>query len=64
MPTPTDVVKSEAHRLVDKLPEGAGWYELEYAIYVREKIERGRKASREGRTLSHEEVLREFGIAK
>ena len=63
MPTPTEIVKSEAHRLVDDLPEGAGWEELEYAIFVRQKIERGRQASREGRTVSHEQVLREFGIA-
>jgi len=62
MPTQTEIVKAEAHRIVDELPEGAGWDELAYAIFVREKIERGRKASREGRTVSHEEVLREFGI--
>ena len=64
MPTPTEIVKTEAHRLVDELPEGAGWDDLAYVVYVREKVERGRDASREGRTLSHDEVLREFGIAE
>ena len=64
MPTPTEIVKTEAHRLVNELPEGAGWEELAYAIYVREKVERGRADARAGRSRSQDDILKEFGLAE
>ena len=49
-------IKEEAHKLVDQLPEGAGWDDLVYQIYVRQKIENGRKAVAEGRVVSQEDA--------
>ncbi len=34
-------VKDEARKLVDRLPDGATWDDLEYEIYVRRAIEAG-----------------------
>ena len=55
-------VKQDAHRLVDELADDATWDDVAYAVFVRQKVERGRKNSREGNLSSHEDVLREFGI--
>jgi predicted transcriptional regulator len=56
MPT----VKEEARQLVERLPEDATWKDLMYEVYVRQKIEAGRKAVAEGRVVPHEEVKRRF----
>lgn len=50
------VVKKEARKLIDKLPETATWDDLMYELYVKQKIEVSLKAAKEGRVLSHEEV--------
>jgi predicted transcriptional regulator len=57
-------VKSEAHRLVDELPENATWEDLMYRIYVRQAIEAGIEDSRAGRVIPDEEVGKEFGLAQ
>jgi predicted transcriptional regulator len=56
-------VKSEAHRLVDELPENATWDDLMYRIYVRQAIEAGVEDSRAGRVIPDEEVWKEFGLS-
>ena len=53
-------VKEEARQLVERLPEDATWKDLLYEVYVRQKIEQGRKAVAEGRVVSHEEVKSRF----
>lgn len=55
-------IRSEAHRLVDQLPEGADWEDLMYEIYVRQAIEAGLADCQEGRTLSVDEVRRRLGL--
>jgi hypothetical protein len=55
-------MKEEARRLVEQLPDEATWENLQYRIYVRQAVEAGLKDSREGRTLSLEEVRRRFGL--
>lgn len=49
-------IRDEARKLVDQLPEGASWDDLMYQIYVRQKIEAGRKAIAEGRFVTQEEL--------
>jgi predicted transcriptional regulator len=49
-------VKSEAHRLVDELPDKATWDDLMYRIYVRQAIKAGLEDSRAGRVIPEEEV--------
>lgn len=58
------VVKEEAHRLVDQLPEGATWEDLMREIYVRESIEKGLADSRAGRVKDTKEIRARFGLEK
>ena len=53
-----------AHELLDDLPADASWDDIAYRIEVRASIERGLADSLAGRTLPHEEVLKEFGITQ
>jgi predicted transcriptional regulator len=55
-------VKDVARRIVERLPEDATWDDLRHAIEVCETIEAGLKDSEEGRTVSHEEVRKMFGL--
>jgi predicted transcriptional regulator len=50
--------KEEVRKLLDQIPDDSSFEEIQYHIYVREKIERGLKDIKEGRVLSHEEVER------
>ena len=55
-------VKDEAHKLIESLPDDATWEDFKYAMYVREKIERGVKSAREEPLLTTEEVFAEFHL--
>jgi len=48
--------KEEVRKMLDQLPDDASFEDIQYHIYVREKIERGLKDIKEGRVLSQEEV--------
>ena len=51
---------SEVKTLLDKLPEDSGYEDIQYHLYVLEKIKRGiERADKEG-TLSHEEAEEKF----
>jgi hypothetical protein len=60
----TVMEKSEAHRLVDRLPENATWDDLMHEIYVREIIERGLEDSRNCRTKGVKELRAKYGLAE
>ncbi len=44
--------------MLDQLPDDASFEDIQYHIYVREKVERGLKDIEEGRVLTQEEVER------
>jgi predicted transcriptional regulator len=48
--------KEEVRRMLDQIPDDATFEDIQYHIYVREKIERGLKDIQEGNLLSQEEV--------
>jgi predicted transcriptional regulator len=50
--------KDEVRKLLDRLPDDSSLEDIQYHIYVREKIERGLKDVNEGRVLSQQEVER------
>ena len=50
--------KEQAHRLIDQLGEDSTWDDLIEAIVVRLAIDAGIRDFEQGRTISHEEVLR------
>ena len=48
--------KDEVRKLLEQLPDNSSFEDIQYHIYVREKIERGLQEVKEGRVLSQEEV--------
>jgi hypothetical protein len=56
-------VKAEARQIVDRLPDDATWDDLMYEIYVRQAVDAGLKDSRDGRTISVEEVRQQLGLS-
>lgn len=58
-------VKVEMIKMLDALPDELTWGDLQYHIYVRQKIERGMRAIEAGRTFSQEEAEKHFeGLMK
>ena len=48
--------KEEVKKILDQLPDDVSYEDIQYHIYVREKIERGLNDIRAGNILSQEEV--------
>lgn len=59
---PTTMMKEQAHKLIDKMPENSTWDDLIHEIYVREVIERGLADSEAGRTKDVREVRQKYGL--
>ena len=49
-------VKEEVRRLLDSLPGDAILEDVQYSIYVRERIERGRREANEGKLIQQDEI--------
>lgn len=56
------LVKEEAHKLVDRMPDDSTWDDLIDEIYVRQVIEQGLADSRAGRTSEVREVRAKYGL--
>ncbi len=54
--------KELALKAVEQLPDDATLEDAMEQLYLLEKIERGREDVRLGRTVSHDEVQRRFGL--
>ncbi len=50
--------KQEAQKILDALPDDASLEQIQYHLYVVQKIEAGLRDAEEGRVLSQEEVER------
>ncbi len=50
--------KEEVVKMLERLPDESSFEDIQYHIYVREKIERGLRDVEKGRVLSQEEVER------
>jgi predicted transcriptional regulator len=48
--------KEEVRLLLDQIPDDSTFEDIQYHIYVREKIQRGLKDVEEGRVVSEEEM--------
>ena len=53
-------IKKAAARLVRQLPDSAGWDDLMYEIFVRQKVEAGLADLDGGRKHSHASIRKEF----
>jgi hypothetical protein len=51
-----DTAKQEVQKILNHLPDNATYEDIQYHIYVREKIERGLRDIEEEKTISQEEV--------
>ena len=54
------VVKEEAIKLIENLPDNSSWDDIIYEMYVKKKIDIGLKAAQAGQTVSHEDVKKRF----
>lgn len=50
--------KEEVQKMLEQIPDDSSFEDIQYHIYVREKIERGLKDIEEGRILNQEEIER------
>ena len=50
--------KDEVRALLEKLPDDVSLTDIQYHIHVRQKIEHGLEAIRQGNIIPHEEVVR------
>jgi len=55
-----NIIKEEARRLIDKLPDQATWDDIMYEFYVKKKLEVALESAQEGRVVPHEEVKNRF----
>ncbi len=51
-------VKEEMRHILEQLPDNATWDDVQYHIYVRQKIDRGLDDVAQGRLLTEEEFDR------
>ena len=51
-----NTAKEEVRKMLDQIPDDVSYEDIQYHIYVREKIERGMKDVEEGRVFSQEEA--------
>ncbi|MGA1797135.1 MAG: hypothetical protein ACMUIS_09500 [bacterium] len=58
------MTKDQAHKLVEKMPEGATWDDFIHEIYVRETIEKGLEDSKAGRTKDVSEIRSKYRLPK
>ena len=52
------VPKEEVRRLLDRLPDDASYEDIQYHIYVQQKIDHGLEASERGDFTSYDEIER------
>ncbi|HJQ39245.1 MAG TPA: hypothetical protein VKB93_19065 [Thermoanaerobaculia bacterium] len=50
------IAKEEVRRLLDTLPDDASYEDIQYHIYVQQKIDRGIEASDRGDFISDDEI--------
>lgn len=51
-----NTAKEEVRKILDQLPDDASFEDIQYRIYVRQKIERGLRDAEEGRLVSQEDA--------
>ena len=50
--------KESVQQTLDHMPDQASWDDIMHELYVKQKIEKGLQAAKEGRVVSHEEAKR------
>ena len=50
--------KDEVRDLLENLPDDSSLEDIQYHLYVRQKVQKGLEAAENGRTINHEEAAR------
>ncbi|MCK4784771.1 MAG: hypothetical protein KAV87_13545 [Desulfobacteraceae bacterium] len=53
-----NIAKEEVRRMLDQIPDDASFEDIQYHIYVCQKIELGLRDIEEGRVISQEDIER------
>jgi len=61
---PAVMLKEDARKLVDNLPEQSTWDDLMHEVFVRQSVEAGLADSKAGRIRSVEDVRAKYGLSK
>ncbi|HTZ73639.1 MAG TPA: hypothetical protein VMB47_06945 [Candidatus Aquilonibacter sp.] len=48
--------KEEIRKMLDALPDDASWEDVQYSIYVRERVERGRAEAAQEKVIDQDEI--------
>jgi len=56
------VFKQEAHKLIDQLPESAGWDELIYQVAMQRAIQQGMAEANAGKLIPVEDLLKDYAL--
>jgi predicted transcriptional regulator len=56
----TTEIKSQAHQLINRLPDSATWSDVPYALELRADVEQGLSDANAGRVTTIEEVRQEY----
>jgi transcriptional/translational regulatory protein YebC/TACO1 len=59
---PSSIIKDDAHKLIDKMPDNSTWDDLIYEIYVRQVIEKGLSDSKSGKVKDVSELRNKYGL--
>ncbi len=54
------IVKDEARRILDTIPDDATWEDIMYHFYVQKKVDDAIRAGETGDVISQEEMERQF----
>ena len=53
-------VKEELKQIAEQLPDDCTWDEVLYRLYVRERIQKGLDSLNQGKSISHEQAMKEI----
>jgi predicted transcriptional regulator len=54
--------KAAAMRIIEEMSDDASFDDIIYALYIRQRVERGLRQAEEGSTVSHEVVERDLEV--
>jgi hypothetical protein len=58
----TCIIKEDAHKLIDRLPDNSTWDDLIYEIYARQAIEKGLSDSSAGRIQNVSDIRSKYDL--
>jgi len=57
-----NMIKQETLNCINILPDNADWNDIQYSLYVIQKIEKGRQEAKNGKGITIEEAREKLGV--